>query len=225
MAEKVIHGAAIFKDAQGNTVKVQGLGPNDVNTLKQMKTDIEANKAAIAAMDQGQRKIALNDYYTDETHKDEMAVGVYYMVPFNASNEYLEWDMKTGKPKDPQTSGTVTDLKIKYFQIVFKNSDDVVNKLGRQDVQTSFDDVAFLTATQSFSGDNTFTKDVTMSAEQNVDSLGDDKLATAKFVRAVADKKINDAGHLKGSFSNTGEPGDDAILANQIVFYSAVDQL
>ena len=60
---------------------------------------------------------------------------------------------------------------------------------------------------------------------QNVDSLGDTKLATAKFVRDLADKKINEAGHLSGKFSNTGEPQDDQILNNQIAFYAAVDQL
>lgn len=226
MAENIKHGAAIFKDASGNVIKVQGLTENDINKIKQHGTDIEALKAQVNSINEGQRKIALKDFYTSDAHKAEMEVGVYYSVPFNANNEYLEWDMSTGKPKDPQSVATVVDLVPKYFQIVMKNEGDVVQKLGRQDIQSSFADVAFLTATQTFTGDNTFDKDIIYAgADQDVDSLNDNKFATAKWVRAVADKKISEAGHLAGSFSATGAPQDDTLGANTITFYKAVDQL
>lgn len=226
MAEKVLYGSAIFKDGQGNTVKVLGLSENDKNKLKQALADIENLKTEVDKSNRGQVTIALKDYYTDDTHKDEMAVGVYYRVPFNKQDQFLEFDPETGKPKDPQTNGTVTDLEVAYFQIVMKNSSDTVNKLAKQVLQLSFEGMATLAGTQTFTGDNTFEKDITYSgAEQNVDSLGDDKFATAKWVRAVADKKILEAGHLSGKFSNTGEPQDDQILNNQITFYAAVDQL
>lgn len=226
MAENIKHGAAIFKDASGNVIKVQGLTENDINKIKQHGTDIEALKAQVNSINEGQRKIALKDFYTTDAHKAEMEVGVYYSVPFNAKNEYLEWDMSTGKPKDPQTVNTVVDLVPKYFQIVMKNEGDVVQKLGRQDIQSSFADVAFLSATQTFTGDNTFEKDITFTGtDQDVDSLNDNKFATAKWVRAVAAKKITEAGHLSGSFNAAGEPQDDTLGANTITFYKAVDQL
>lgn len=225
MAEKVLYGSAIFKDGQGNTVKVLGLSENDKNKLKQALTDIDNLKLEVDKSNRGQVVVALKDYYTDETHKDEMAVGVYYRVPFNKQDQFLEFDPETGKPKNPQTNVGVTDLEVAYFQIVMKNSTDTVNKLAKQMLQLSFEGMATLAGTQTFTGDNTFEKDITVNATQNVDSLGDTKLATAKFVRDLADKKINDAGHLKGTFSNTGEPQDDQIVNNQIAFYAAVDQL
>lgn len=225
MPEKVLYGSAIFKDGQGNTVKVLGLSENDKNKLKQALADIENLKTEVDKSNRGQVTIALKDYYTDETHKDEMAVGVYYRVPFNKQDQFLEFDPETGKPKSPQTNDTVTDLEVAYFQIVMKNSSDVVNKLAKQVLKLSFEGMATLAGTQTFTGDNTFEKDITVSATQNVDSLGDDKVATAKFVRDVADKKITEAGHLKGTFSNTGEPQDDQLVNNQITFYAAVDQL
>lgn len=225
MPEKVLYGSAIFKDGQGNTVKVLGLSENDKNKLKQALADIENLKTEVDRSNRGQVVVALKDYYTTEAHKDEMAVGVYYRVPFNKQDQFLEFDPETGKPKNPQTDGGVTDLEVAYFQIVMKNSTDVVNKLAKQVLQLSFEGMATLAGTQTFTGDNTFEKDITVSATQNVDSLGDTKLATAKFVRDLADKKINEAGHLKGTFSNTGEPLDDQIVNNQIAFYAAVDQL
>lgn len=226
MAEKIQRGSGIFKDAAGNVIKIQGLTDNDINKIKQHGTDIETLKAQVNSINEGQRKIALKDFYTTDAHKAEMEVGVYYSVPFNASNEYLEWDMSTGKPKDPQTVDTVIDLVPKYFQIVMKNEGDVVQKLGRQDIQSSFADVAFLTATQTFTGENTFEKDITYGGtDQDVDSLNDNKFATAKWVRAVTEKKINEAGHLAGSFSASGEPQDDTLGANTITFYKAVDLL
>ena len=83
MPEKVLYGSAIFKDGQGNTVKVLGLSENDKNKLKQALTDIENLKTEVDKSNRGQVTIALKDYYTNEDHKDEMAVGVYYRVPFN----------------------------------------------------------------------------------------------------------------------------------------------
>lgn len=226
MAENIQRGSGIFKDAAGNVIKIQGLTNNDINKIKQHGTDIETLKAKVDSINRGQVELALKDYYTTDANKDEMEVGVFYKVPFNANNEYLEWDMTTGLPKDPQTVPTVTDLKPKYFQVVVKNEAGVVNKLGREDFQASFTNVAFLTATQTFTGENTFEKDITFTGtDQDVDTLNDNKFATAKWVRAVAAKKINEAGHLAGSFSATGEPTEDTLVANTIVFYKAVDQL
>lgn len=236
MAEAVTHGAAKFKDAQGNTVVVQGLSNNDVSKVKQYfqksdtnESEIKRIEGLVKSVNQGQRMIALKDYYTTEDNKDEMAVGVYYMVPFNAADEYLEWDEKTGKPKADQNKPNVdppekiTDLKVAYFQIVMKNSDDGVNKLGKQEVQPTFKDVAFLSANNTFAGDNTFSKNVTCSVTQSVDDLPAQALATGKFVRDTVTKKISEAGHLAGKYS-ASDPGE-SVEANQIVFYPTPDLL
>lgn len=224
MAENVTHGAAKFKDAQGNTVVVQGLSNNDVTKVKGYFTksdtnaqEIESLKATVKSINQGQRMLAYKDYFTNEDHKDEMAVGVFYVVPFNTQGQFLEFDPKTGKPKDPQAVEGVTDLKVAYTELVYKNSDETVNKLGRQDTQMSFADMATLSTDQTFTGTKTFSKDVVMTATQDATSLEDNKLATAKFVREVADQKIAAAGHLMGKYS-ASDPGD-SIEANQIVFY------
>ena len=75
-----------------------------------------------------------------------------------------------------------------------KNEAGVVQKLGREDIQTSFVNVlAFLTATQTFTGENTFEKDITFTGtDQDVDTLNDNKFATAKWgvLCASATKKI-----------------------------------
>lgn len=228
---KITHGAAIFKDAQGNTIKVQGLTENDITKIKKHGTDIEAIQQKISRLDEAQSKIAFKDFYTDETHKADMAPGVFYMVPFNAADEYLEWDEATGKPKAgqmkpaPNNTQPKTDLKVAYFQIVMKNSNDQVNKLGKQEVQPNFEDFAKLKANNKFTADNTFEKDITVNAAQDVDTLGDKKLATAKFVKDLTDKKITEAGHLKGKFHAAGVPDEGALKANEIVFYKAQDLL
>lgn len=219
---KILHGSFITKDSQGNIIKVNGLSSQDIQTIKDNIAETARLKKLIETINSGQRMIALKDYYTDEQHKAEMAVGVYYSVPFNKANEWLEWDEKTGAPKNPQTNVAVTDLEVAYFQIVMKNSDDAVNKLGRIDNRVSFANVPFLDADNTFTGNNTFEKDITVSATQDPTSLGNDKLTTAKWVREHVEKTVNEAGHLKLKYQAT-EPGDDLLKENEIVLFDSTN--
>lgn len=217
------HGAVIFKDSTGEITRVQGLSQNDATKIKQYFTKTDDLATKVESINKGQFTIAYKDFYTDESHKADMEVGTFYLVPFNTQGQFLEFDPDTGKPKNPQTNVGVTDLNVAYYEQVFKNSTDTISKLGKQEVQMSFADMAKLSATQTFTGDNTFEKDIVMSATQDVDNLEDTKLATAKFVRAVADKKITEAGHLTGKFSST-DPGE-TVDTNQMIFFPAPDLL
>ncbi len=218
-------GSLIVKDKQGNVVKVESLSANDKQKIKDYfsKTDVLEQK--IAAVNAGQQQIAYKDFYTSEAHKAEMSVGTYYNVPFNAGGEFLEFDPATGRPKSPQPVTTVTDLKVSYYEIVYKSADDVVAKLGRRNADASMEHVLYDNVNETVTGEYTFERDITMTAAQDVDSLGDTKLASAKFVRDLLTKKITEAQHLTGNYVSTGEPQEDTLVANDIVFFAAVDLL
>lgn len=222
MAETVLYGSGIFKDAEGNIVQIQGLTSNDIAKIKEYHSKVDTLETGLKAVNAGQKMIALKDYYNDDTtYASEMAVGVYYMVPFNAEGQFLEWDQSTGKPKDDQEE--VTDHKVAYFWVVMKNSDETVNKIGQQYVVGDIKGYATLAATQTFTGDNTFEKDITVSAVQDPDSLGGTKLPTAATVRSIVDKKVLEAGHLKGKYYTTGKPDDGSLVVNELAFYKAAD--
>lgn len=222
---KILNGSAVYKDAQGNIIQQLGLSANDINKIKEYFAKTTTLEQVVKSINAGQRQIALKDYYTDETHKAEMAVGVYYMVPFNAGDQWLEWDETTGKPKSPQTNTAVTDIKLAYFQIVYKNSSDAVQKLGKQEVKSSFANVAYIDANNTFTGDNTFEKDITVSATQDVATLGDNKLTTAKWVRDKIANDIAAAHHVTAKYYENGMPQDDALVTGEIALFTATDLL
>lgn len=223
MAETVHYGSAAFKDQQGNTVTVRGWTEGDVNKVQDIKTRLAAAEQAIKVINSGQTKIALSDYYTDETHSEEMEVGVYYKVPFNANDQYLAWDMATGKPSETQAP-EVLDKKVAYFWIVMKNSDGTIQKLTKQDFISDHADYARTSGNNTFTGDNTFEKDIVSNATQNVDSLNDKNLTTAKFVRDLINKKVNEAGHLTAKYYATA-PEDGSLVVNELAVFPAKDNL
>lgn len=222
---KILNGSAVYKDAQGNIIQQLGLSANDINKIKEYFAKTTTLEQAVKSINAGQRQIALKDYYTTDDNKAEMAVGVYYMVPFNAANQWLEWDEATGKPKSPQTDTQVTDLVVSYFQIVYKNSSDEVQKLGKQEVKSSFANVAYIDANNTFTGDNIFEKDITVNATQDVDTLNDNKLATAKWVRDKIAKDIAAANHVTAKYYDNGMPQDDALVVGEIALFTATDLL
>ena len=222
---KILNGSAVYKDAQGNIIQQLGLSANDINKIKEYFAKTTTLEQVVKSINAGQRQIALKDYYTNEDNKAEMAVGVYYMVPFNAGDQWLEWDETTGKPKSPQTNTAVTDIKLAYFQIVYKNSSDAVQKLGKQEVKSSFANVAYIDANNTFTGDNTFEKDITVSATQDIATLGDNKLTTAKWVRDKIAADIAAAHHITAKYYENGQPQDDALVAGEIALFTATDLL
>lgn len=215
----------ILKDAQGNIQVVRSLTDNDTAKIKQALTDIETLKQNVASANAGQRQLAYKDFYTVDTADSEMVAGTYYMVPFNAAGEFLEFDPATGKPKNPQPVGTVVDLVVSYYEIVYKPAEGNKAKLGRMNANISLANVLYDNKDATVSSHFTFSQDVDMTATQDVDSLGDTKLATAKFVRDVATKKVTEAGHLTGKYYATGKPEEAALVTNELAFYVATDLL
>ena len=218
MAETVKFGSGIFKDAQGNIVRIQGLTENDVNKLKQAFADIETLKQGVDAANSGQRELAYKDLTQPDADTAGLNAGTYYLVPFNAQNQFLEFDPATGKPKDPQAVPETTDLIVKYFTIMYFNGTALSN-VGRQDVQTNLSNVVYDNKNATLTAEYTFNNDITVTATQE-SSLADNKLATAKFVRDA----VTAAGHMKGTYA-AADPGDGALEANTMYFVPAVNLL
>lgn len=218
MAEAVKYGSGIFKDAQGNTIRIQGWTQNDINTVKQMKADIETLKEGVQAANSGQRELAYTDLTQPDAPTTGLVSGTYYMVPFNASNQFLEFDPATGKPKNPQTEPDTSDLTVKYFTIMYFNGTALSN-VGRQDVQANIQHVVYDNVDATLSANYTFSNDIVVSASQDT-SLADNKLATAKYVKDT----VAGAGHMTGEYASV-DPGDGALVANKMLFIPATDQI
>ena len=215
----------ILKDAQGNIQVVRSPTDNDIAKIRQGLTDIEQLKQKVASLNAGQRQLAYKDFYTDDTHIAEMDAGVYYIVPFNAGGKFLEFDPATGKPKNPQPVAETTDLVVSYYEVVYKSAEGTKAQLGRMNANLSLANVLYDNKDATISAHFTFSQDVDGPAAQNVDSLGDTKLATAKFVRDLTAKKITEANHLTGKFYDTGKPDEGALVTNELAFYVATDLL
>ena len=215
----------ILKDGQGNIQHIRSFTENDVTKIKQALTDIAKLKQDFASSNAGQRQLAYKDFYSADANDGEMVAGTYYMVPFNAGGEFLEFDPVTGKPKNPQPVDTVVDLVVSYYEIVYKPAEGAKAKLGRMNANISLANVLYDNKDATISSHFTFTQDVDGPAAQNVDSLADTKLATAKFVRDVVNKKVTEASHLTGKFYDTGKPDEGALVTNELAFYVATDLL
>lgn len=215
MAETIKYGSGIFKDAQGNIVRIQGWTEADINTVKTMKSDIETLKQGVAAANSGQRELAYTDLTQPDAPTAGLNAGTYYLVPFNAQNQFLEFDQATGKPKDPQTVPETTDLIVKYFTIMYFNGTALAN-VGRQDVQTNLSNVVYDNKDATLAANYTFSNNITVSATQD-SSLADNHVATAKFVRDT----VTAAGHMSGKYYAT-DPGDAALVTNELAFITAV---
>lgn len=215
----------ILKDAQGNIQVVRSPTDNDIAKIKQALTDIQTLKQNVASANAGQRQLAYKDFYSADTNDGEMVAGTYYMVPFNAGGEFLEFDPATGKPKSPQPVAETVDLVVSYYEIVYKPAEGNKAKLGRMNANVSLANVLYDNKDATISAHFTFTQDVDGPAAQNVDSLGDTKLATAKFVRDLTTKKVTEAGHLTGKYYAAGKPEEAALVTNELAFYVAADLL
>lgn len=225
MADTVKIANFLLKDDQNNIHHMRSFTDNDVGKLKQGLTDIEQLKQKVASLNAGQRQLAYKDFYSADTNDGEMVAGTYYMVPFNASGEFLEFDPVTGKPKDPQTVPETVDLVVSYYEIVYKPTEGAKAKLGRMNANISLANVLYDNKDATVSSHYTFSQDVDMTATQDVDSLGNTKLATAKFVRDTVNKKVTEAGHLTGKYYATGKPEEASLVTNELAFYVATDLL
>ena len=223
MAETAVTGSAKFMDKDtGKVLFIPGFTPNDIAKLNKHTTDIQKLFTLVNAANAGQRELAYTDLTLPDAPTEGLVVGTYYLVPMNASNQFLEFDKTTGKPKDPQTEGGTTDLKVAYFTIMYYAESGLVN-VGRQDVQSNIEHVLYDNTNETITADYTFNKDITVSATQE-QSLGDAKLTTAKFVREHVSAQIAAAGHMVGKYSDT-TPEDATLQPDEMVFFPATDLL
>lgn len=119
----------------------------------------------------GDWNIAMMDF-TQEAYQNSMDEGVFYSVPFNAADQYLQIDPETGKPADTQAQG-VTDKVVDHFVIMYKApSSKMVMNLGERKIAPDFDDVPLLSRDNTFAGVNTF-KDAQKATPSVDPNLGD----------------------------------------------------
>lgn len=198
MAETYAFGSTTIKDLDGNVVTIKGISQNDLEKIKTNITETKANTQAISELKNkveqdslGRRRLAYKDY-RQEPNQTEMVQGVYYMVPVNATDEFVEFDPNTGKPKTEQTT---SDKKVAKYLVVFKDNLGSVSTLGEIDQQPDFADFAKIAGTNAFTGTNSFTTAPTLVGNtQTADTVGDDDLATGKTVKevqALAKEKIS----------------------------------
>lgn len=131
-------GSIVLKDASGNVVLVRSLTDADITQLKEDHTKLLALSGQMDAMENGGRQLAYKDY-TQAGNQTDMQAGIYYMVPFNAEDQFLEFDPTTGKPKADQAD--VTDHTVAYYTLMYKGTGEpgTVSELGDMEVKLNFD--------------------------------------------------------------------------------------
>lgn len=185
MAE-YLQGSITFKDTDGNVVQVNSLTTEDIAKLKEYISKVDTLENYVANDNLGQKTLAYKDYRQDD-NKGEMKTGIYYMVPVNASDEFIEFDKATGKPKNPQTVPEVVDLTVVKYYVVYKTQEDTVANLGEIKQQPNFDLFAALADNNTFTGNNTFNNDITLAngASQDVQSIADTTAVAGKIVKGL----------------------------------------
>lgn len=165
------------------------------------------------SMKEGNWTIAMSDF-TQEAHQQEMDEGVFYSVPFNAADQYIQIDPETGKPAETQAEG-VTDKKVDRFVIMYKApTSKLVMNLGERKIAPDFNDVPLLSRDNTFAGVNTFND--AQKATPSVDpELGDvnDKSYIAKSELIAYFNK-----HSPWNNVVTEEPAIEDMVPGQIYF-------
>lgn len=165
------------------------------------------------SMKEGNWTIAMSDF-TQEAHQQEMDEGVFYSVPFNAADQYIQIDPETGKPAETQAEG-VTDKKVDHFVIMYKApTSKLVMNLGERKIAPDFNDVPLLSRDNTFAGINTF-KDAQKATPSVDPELGDvnDKSYIAKSELIAYFNK-----HSPWNNVVTEEPAIEDMVPGQIYF-------
>lgn len=193
MAVTQKNGSYIGKDQQGNVVIVRGWTDNDIAKVKKGLADIKTLQDEMKASNVGQRELAYVDY-TVVDNQANMPAGVYFLVPFTKDNQYIEFDKKTGKP-------TNDALKVDHFSIMYKSTGDdaTVSQVGTQDTHTTLEGVAFLGTNQTFTGENTFEKPVSIATPTAVNHA-----TTKKYVDDTIADKDSKVVHIVGNENVAG---------------------
>ena len=123
------------------------------------------------SMETGNWSIAMQDF-TNPLYQGAMDEGVFYSVPQNAADQYIQIDPETGRPAEVQADGT-TDKKVDHFVIMYKApTSKLVMNLGERKIAPDFNDVPLLSKDNTFTGTNVF-KDAQKQTSSVDPQLGD----------------------------------------------------
>lgn len=123
------------------------------------------------SMKTGNWSIAMQDF-TNPLYQGAMDEGVFYSVPQNAQDQYIQIDPATGRPAETQADGT-TDKKVDHFVIMYKApTSKLVMNLGERKIAPDFNDVPLLSKDNTFTGTNVF-KDAQKQTSSVDPQLGD----------------------------------------------------
>lgn len=119
-------------------------GNNAVLDLDDFQSNIDEDIAAITgrldALESGSRQFALKDYSRPE-NQSEMIPMVYYYVPFDSEDAFIQLD-EHGQP----TGGK----QIVYFDVYMKAGDGTVTKITRQYTDGNLEGIAYLNKKATF---------------------------------------------------------------------------
>lgn len=168
---------------------VKTIADTNTSEITTIKERLDAIDNEIEASNKGQKTLAYKDY-TQAGEQTDMEIGVYYMVPFNAQDQFIKFDPSTGRPSATQADG-VTDTKVKYCVVMYKGTEGAANNLGMQDQEMDFDLFATLAGNNTFTGNNTFNNAPTKIAQstdtKTLTDLADGTLISKKeFVEYTA---------------------------------------
>ena len=161
----------------------------------------------------GSWSIAMQDF-TNPLYQSEMDEGVFYSVPQNAADQYIQIDPATGRPAETQASG-VTDKKVDHFVIMYKApTSKLVMNLGERKIAPDFNDVPLLSKDNTFTGTNVF-KD----AQKQTSSV-DPQLADVSANSYVTKTELVNYFTANAPWSNvvTAEPEVEDMVPGQIYF-------
>lgn len=185
MAVTLQNGTIIAKDSDGNIVYLRSLSADDITKIKGYfsKTDtLETNLSSLSdefeAFRKGATRLAFADY-SQPANQEGMEENIIYLVPFNSSNEFIQFDESTYAPS---ADGNPSDTTVAYVHRYIKIEGAVVD-LGVIYTQPDFESFATKTGDNSFTGSNTFASAPTLTSNtQTVDTVEDDQFVTGKVV-------------------------------------------
>lgn len=178
-----------------NIYAFNSLTDNDVNAIKaviakaaangdsitQLQSDLDALELKVASVNKGQGTLAYKDLATAE-NQTGMESGVYYKVPYTKEGTFV----------DLTSEETQNGAEVDHLDIYLKNADGTVKKVGSESYKASFTDLASLAANNKFTGDNEF-KSVSITEEQDADTLTDSKVAKFGTVKAHVSSTVTSA--------------------------------
>lgn len=157
--------------------------------------------------------IAMQDF-TQTAVQGAMDEGVFYSVPFNAADQYIQIDPETGKPAETQADG-VTDKKVDHFVVMYKApTSKLVMNLGDRKVAPDFADVPLLSKDNNFSGTNSFkdAQKATPSVDAELSDVNGKSFITKSELISYFTK------HAPWSNVVTVEPALEDMVPGQIYF-------